>query len=85
MFTLHLERADRDVIAIQISQRKLLCSRVPIGVWLFFKPHHKRTRPLQRRIEIIHTEEQQESVTGHTTDRAHQGGMVVRAPFVKAQ
>jgi hypothetical protein len=40
---------------------------------------------LKRQIEIIGTEEQQEAVAGCPVIGAHQGGMIMGAPLVKAE
>ena len=54
------ERTDRNVISVRISQRELLGLRVRIHVWLLFEPRDERACPLQRQVEIIDAEEQQE-------------------------
>lgn len=41
--------------------------------------------PVQRLIEIVDAEEQDETVARGRFSRAHQGGMFVRAPFVKTE
>ena len=58
------ERTDRNVISVRISERELLGLRVRIHVWLLFEPSDQRACPLQREVEIIDTEEQQETVAG---------------------
>ena len=45
----------------------------------------QRAGPLQRQVEVVDTEEQQQSVTGLRSVGARQGGMVVLAPQVQAQ
>jgi hypothetical protein len=40
---------------------------------------------LKRQVEIINTEEQQESIAGRSVIRAHQGGMLVGTPLVEAE
>jgi hypothetical protein len=54
-------------------------------MWLLFQPSDEMACPLQRQIEIIDTEEQQESVAGCPVIWAHQGRMLVRAPLVETE
>src|SRR5580692_3895936 len=79
------ERIDRNVISVRISERELLGLSVRIHVWLLFEPSDERTCPLNRQVEIIDTEEQQEPVAGCPVIGAHQGGMLVGAPRVEAE
>ncbi len=46
--------------------------RVRIHVWLLFEPSDERACPLERQVEIIDTEEQQEAVAGYCVIGAHQ-------------
>ena len=41
--------------------------------------------PLQGQVEIVDAEEQEEAVARRRLVRAHQGGMLVRAPLVEAE
>jgi hypothetical protein len=79
------ERTDRNVIPVWISERELLGLSVRIYVWLLFEPADERACPLKCHVEIIDTEEQQEPVAGCPVIGAHQGGMLVGAPFVEAE
>src|ERR1700675_1135270 len=58
------ERTDRNLISVRISERELLGLSVRIHVWLLFEPSDERACPLKRQVEIIDTEEQQETVAG---------------------
>ena len=79
------ERADRNVISVRISERELLGLRVRIHVRLLFEPRDESACPLQRQVEIIDTEEQQEPVARCRVIGAYQGGMLVSAPRVEAE
>src|SRR5467141_4166368 len=79
------ERTDRNVISVRIPERELLGLSVRIHVWLLFEPSDERACPLKRQVEIINTEEQQEVVAGCPVIGAHQRGMLVGAPLVKAK
>jgi len=57
----HRERIDRKEISVRISERELLGLRVRIHMWLLFELSDESACPLQRQVEIIHTEEQQKS------------------------
>jgi hypothetical protein len=58
------ERTDRNVVSVRIPERELPGLRARIHVWLFFEQSDERACPLQRRVEIIDTEEQEEPVAG---------------------
>src|SRR5579862_9717958 len=79
------ERAHRNVISVRISERELLGLRVRIHVRLLFEPRDESACPLQRQVEIIDTEEQQEPVARCRVIGAYQGGMLVSAPRVEAE
>ena len=67
-----IERTDRNVISIQISERELLVLSVRIHVWLLFEPSDERACPLKREVKIVETEEQQEPVAGCAVIGAYQ-------------
>jgi hypothetical protein len=58
------ERTDRNVISVRISERELPGLSVRILVWLLFELGDERACPLKRQVEVIDTEEQQETVAG---------------------
>jgi hypothetical protein len=66
------ERTNRDVISVRISERELLRSSVRIEVWFLIEPTDERACPLKREVEIIDTEEQQETVAGFSVIGAYQ-------------
>jgi hypothetical protein len=79
------ERTDRDVIPVRISERELCSSSVRVHVGLFLEPSDESACPWQRRVEIINTEKQEEAVARLCMIGAHQGGMLMGAPLVKAK
>src|SRR6516225_7818109 len=79
------ERADRNVISVRISERELPGLTVRIHVWLLFEPSDEGACPLNRQVEIIDTEEQQEAVAGRPVIGTHQRGMLMGAPLVEAE
>src|SRR5579863_4715295 len=66
------ERADRHVISVGVPERELLGLSVRIYVWLLFQASDERACPLKRLVEIVDTEEQQETVAGGAAIGAHQ-------------
>jgi hypothetical protein len=57
--------------------------RVHVG--LLFEPGDESACSLQCHVEIVDAEEQEEAVARRRLVRAHQGGMLVRAPLVEAE
>jgi hypothetical protein len=51
---------------------------------LLLEPSDKSACPWQRPVEIIYTEKQEQAVTGLRTLWAHQRGMLMVTPLVKA-
>src|SRR5262245_31559380 len=51
---------------------------------LLFEPCDESACSLQGHVEVVDAEEQEEAVARWRLVRAHQGGMVVRAPLVEA-
>jgi hypothetical protein len=54
-------------------------------VGLLFEPGDESACSLQCHVEIVDAEEQEEAVARRRLVRAHQGGMLVRAPLVEAE
>jgi hypothetical protein len=54
-------------------------------VGLLFEPDDESACSVQCHIEIVDAKEQEEPVARRTLVRAHQGGMLVRAPLVEAE
>jgi hypothetical protein len=54
-------------------------------VGLLFEPSDESACPWQGLVEIINTEKQKEAVTRLRVIGAHQGGMIVITPRVKAE
>src|SRR5271165_6498825 len=79
------ERADHDVVAVWISERKLPCPGGGVHVRLFVESRYKPASSLKCHVEIINTEEQEKSVSRSRRIRGHQGRMVMRPPLVEAQ
>ena len=79
-----LEHADCDVVAVRIPERELQCSGIPVRVRLLFEPGDERACPLQRQIEIVDAEKQEEPVA-RCRPLLHQRRMLVRAPLVEAE
>src|SRR4030095_8229253 len=52
---------------------------------LLFEPGDEKACSLQCHVEIVDGEEQEEAVARRRLVRAHQGGMLVRAPLVEAE
>ena len=52
---------------------------------LLFEPGDESACSLQCHVEIVDAEEQEEAVARRRLVRAHQGGMLVRAPVVEAE
>jgi hypothetical protein len=52
---------------------------------LLFEPGHESPCPWQGHVEIIDTKEQEEAVARPGEIGAHQGGMLVGTPLVKAE
>ena len=52
---------------------------------LFFESVDESARSLQCQVKIVDTEEQEEAVARWRLVRAHQGGMLVRAPLMEAE
>ena len=52
---------------------------------VFFQSGDEQARALDRQVEVIDTKEQQETVAGCSVIWAHQRGMFVSAPLVKAE
>src|ERR1700689_3400215 len=83
--TLKLERADRDVVSVRISDRELLRSSIRVEMWFFFEPRHQPAGPLQCKFEIVDAKEQEEAIAWCSVIGTHQGGVLVVAPLVQAQ
>ena len=66
------ERADGHVISVGVPERELLGLSVRIYVWLLFQASDERACPLKGLVEIVDTEEQQETVAGGAAIGAHQ-------------
>ena len=79
------ERTNRDVVPVRIAKRELHCSRIRAQMRLLFEPGDESARPFQRRIEIVHAEEQEQPVARRRLVAARQRRMLVRAPLVKAE
>ena len=77
--------ADCDVVAVGIAEGELASLRVGVHVRLFFEASDERASSLEREIEIVDAEEQQESVAGGGAVGARQRRMVVVAPAVNAE
>jgi hypothetical protein len=60
----HKERADRYVISVLVLERELLSLRVRIHVWLLLEATDECACPLQRQVEIIDGEKQEEPIAG---------------------
>jgi hypothetical protein len=54
-------------------------------VGLLFESGDESACSLQYHVEIVDAEEQEEAVARRRLVRAHQGGMLVRAPLVEAE
>ena len=52
---------------------------------LLFEPRNKPASPLQCHVEIVDAKEQQEPISWCRMARAHQGGVLMGAPFVEAE
>ena len=52
---------------------------------LFFESIDKSACPVQGRLVVVDAEKQEQPVARRRSVRAHQGGMFVRAPLVKAE
>src|SRR4029077_303319 len=79
------ERTDHDVIPVWISECELHSSSVRVQVGLLLEPSDEGACPCQRHVEIIDTEKQEEAVARLCVIGAHQGGMLMGTPFVKAE
>ena len=53
------KRADCDIVPVWVSQRELLGSSVGVDVRIFLELCDKSARPMQRRVEIVDTKEQE--------------------------
>ena len=80
-----LERAKRDVIAVWIPQRELLCLRIPIDVRFLCEARNERAGGRQDRIEIVDTKEQQQPVSRGGGVGARQRRMLMLAPLVQTE
>lgn len=80
-----LERADRHPVAVRVSERELLRSGVGVEARFFVEPLDQRACPLQRCVEIVDADEQQQAVARPPTIGTRERRMLVRAPFVQAQ
>jgi hypothetical protein len=81
----HRESADRNVIPVGIAERKLRGLSVRIHVGILIEVGDESACPGKRQVEIIDTEEQQETVAGCTGIGADQRGMLVSTPLVEAE
>jgi len=54
-------------------------------VGLLLEPSDEGARPWQRQVEIIDTEKQEKAVARLCVIGAHQGGMLMGTPLVKAE
>src|SRR5262245_9584749 len=79
------DRANRNVISIQIPERELPRARVRVHVRLLFEAGDERARPVKCPVEIVDAEEQEEPVARRPLVRTHQRGMLVCAPLVEAE
>src|ERR1700731_922119 len=79
------ELTNRDVVSVRIPERELQRPSVRVHVGLLFEPADERACPLERPVEIVDAEEQEEPVARWRLVRTHQGGMLVRAPLVEAE
>ena len=78
-------RTDRDVVTIQISQRKLQRLSIRIQSGLFRELRDESACSLQRQVEIIDEEEQQEAIAWRAVIGAHQWRMIFDTPSVQAE
>jgi hypothetical protein len=58
-----IERANGDVVSVEISERKLGGSSAGIHVWLFFQPADESAPPWQSYLKVVDPEEQEEAVS----------------------
>src|SRR5262249_12004458 len=79
------QSTDRDVVSVRISQRELPGPSVWVDMGIFLEPGDEGVRPLQGHVEIVDTEEQQQSITGYPLAGTHQRRMVLGAPLVETQ
>ena len=79
------ECADRHVISVGIAKGELASLSVRVHVGFFFEARDESACSLECLIEIVHTEEEQESVAGGRAFWAGQRGMIVIAPAMKAE
>src|SRR5438034_362589 len=78
------QRTDCHVVSVWVPERELACLSVRVHVGLLLESGDQTACPLQGFVEIVHAEEQEEPVARRRRVRAHQGGVLVRAPLVKA-
>ncbi len=79
------KRADRDVVPVWVSQRELLGPSIGVDVRIFFELCDKTARPLQRRVEIVDTKEQEKPIAWCRVIRTYQGGMLMGAPLMETE
>jgi hypothetical protein len=79
------ERTNGDVVSVRIPQREFIGSSIRVHVGLLFEPGDESACSLQRHIEIVDAEEQEEPVARYRVVRTYQGGMLVRAPLMEAE
>src|SRR4029434_9358229 len=72
-------------MTVRVCELELRSSRVRVHAGLLFEPSDESACPWQRHVEIINTEKQEEAVARLRVIGAHQGGMVVGTPLVKAE
>ena len=80
-----VERTDRDVVPVWISERKLRGSSAGIHVWLFFQPARESTRPWQSHVKVVDPQEQEKAVSGLGVGGACQRRMLVGTPLVETE
>lgn len=80
-----IERTDRDVIVVGISERKFHSARARVQMGLLLQLVDERARPGQSTVEVIDPEEQEEPVARLGALGARQRGMIVGTPRVETQ
>ena len=80
-----IERADRDVVSIRISERKLHRSSAGIHMWLFLQPADESARPWQSYVKVVDSEEQEETIARRGVVGTCQRGMLMGTPFVETE
>src|SRR5215510_6907289 len=81
----HRESTDHDVIPVRVSEGKLHGPCVRVHAWLFFESSNYCSCSLQSHAEIVHTEEQKQTVARLSVLGVHQWGMLMCTPLMKAE